>query len=108
MRGARSPATLLLAAPAGPAVAIGSHPIGLSIEYPLLAHDLGAGHPPIRIGGDTQDAVAPAGTAAHAGVSDLPANFWSRLACLERETRAPIIVGLNLASGRDPERAAEL
>jgi hypothetical protein len=119
---ARSPATLLLAAPAGPAVAIGPHPIGLSIEYPLLAHDLGAGRcpsaafvhtlealgsPPIRIGGDSQDAVAPAGTAAHAGVSDLPANFWSRLACLERETRSPIIVGLNLASG-DAGWAAEL
>jgi hypothetical protein len=119
---ARSPATLVLAAPAGPAVTIGPHPIGLSIEYPLLAHDLGAGRcpsvafvhaleslgsPPIRIGGDSQDAVAPAGTAAHAGVSDLPADFWSRVACLERETRAPIIVGLNLASG-DAGWAAEL
>ena len=119
---ARSPATLVLAAPAGPAVTIGPHPIGLSIEYPLLAHDLGAGRcpsvafvhaleslgsPPIRIGGDSQDAVAPAGTAAHAGVSDLPAGFWSRVACLERETRAPIIVGLNLASG-EAGWAAEL
>jgi hypothetical protein len=119
---ARSPATVVLAAPAGPTVTIGPHPIGLSIEYPLLAHDLGGGRcpsvafvhaleslgsPPIRIGGDSQDAVAPAGTAAHAGVSDLPSDFWSRVACLERETRAPIIVGLNLASG-DAGWAAEL
>jgi hypothetical protein len=65
------------------------------------------GSPPIRIGGDSQDAVAPAGTPAYPGVSDLPADFWSRVACLERETRAPIIVGLNLASG-EPGWAAEL
>jgi hypothetical protein len=122
-RAAAAPAaTLVLDAPAGPAVTVGPHPIGLSIEYPLLAHDLGSGRcpssalvhaleslgsPPIRIGGDSQDAVAPAGTPAYPGVSDLPPGFWSRVACLERETRAPIIVGLNLASG-EPGWAAEL
>jgi hypothetical protein len=115
-------ATLILAAPAGPAITIGPHPIGLSIEYPLLAHDLGGGRcpssalvhaleslgsPPIRIGGDSQDAVAPAGTPAHPGVTDLPPGFWSGVACLERATRAPIIVGLNLASG-ETGWAAEL
>jgi hypothetical protein len=119
---AAAAAALVLGAPAGAAVTIGPHPIGLSIEYPLLAHDLGSGRcpssalvhalealgsPPIRIGGDSQDAVAPAGTPAYPGVSDLPADFWSRVACLERETRAPIIVGLNLASG-EPGWAAEL
>ncbi len=111
---AASPATIALGAPTGPAVSVGPHAIGLSIEYPLLAHDLGSGRcppsalvhaleslgsPPIRIGGDSQDAVAPAGTPAYPGVSDLPPGFWSRVACLERETRAPVIVGLNLASG---------
>jgi hypothetical protein len=119
---AASPATLALGAPTGPAVTVGPHPIGLSIEYPLLAHDLGSsrcpssalvhaleslGSPPIRIGGDSQDAVAPAGTPEYPGVSDLPPGFWSRVACLERETRAPVIVGLNLASG-EPGWAAEL
>ena len=119
---ATAPATLVLGAPAGPAVTVGPHPIGLSIEYPLLAHDLGGGRcpsralvhalealgsPPIRIGGDSQDEVAPAGTPAHPGVTDLPPGFWSGVACLERKTRTPIIVGLNLASG-ESGWAAEL
>src|ERR1035441_9848500 len=106
-RAAAAPAaTLVLGAPAGPAVTVGPHPIGLSIEYPLLAHDLGSGRcpssalvhaleslgsPPIRIGGDSQDAVAPAGTPAYPGVSDLPPGFWARVAWLERETRGPIL-----------------
>ena len=122
-RAVAAPATTLaLGAPAGPAVTVGAHPIGLSIEYPLLAHDLGSGRcpssalvdaleslgsPPIRIGGDSQDAVAPAGTPPFPGVTDLPPGFWSRVACLERETGGPIIVGLNLASG-EPAWAAEL
>ena len=111
---ATAPATLALGSPRGAAVTVGRNPIGLSIEYPLLAHDLGGGpcpsaalvrtlealgSPTIRIGGDSQDAVAPAGTPAHPGVTDLPPDFWSRVACLERETRSPIVVGLNLASG---------
>ena len=111
---AQQPPVLTLAAPAGPAITIGRSPVGLSIEYPLLAHDLGSGRcpspslvrtiealgsPTLRIGGDSQDTVAPAGTPAHPGVSDLPAGFFSQLACLERETRIPIVVGLNLASG---------
>jgi hypothetical protein len=106
--------TLTLGAPVGPAVTIGGHPIGLSIEYPQLAHDLGTrrcppaalvrtlaalGSPTVRIGGDSQDTTAPAGTPPRAGVSDLPPGFWSRVACLERETGVAIVVGLNLASG---------
>jgi hypothetical protein len=111
---AAAPGTLALGAPQGAAVTIGRDPIGLSIEYPLLAHDLGGGacpsaallrtlralgSPTIRIGGDSQDAVAPAGTPAQPGVTDLPRDFWSQVACLERETQTPIVVGLNLASG---------
>jgi hypothetical protein len=119
---AKPQATLALAAPAGPAVTIGRHPVGLSIEYPLLAHDLGGGScpppelvraiealgsPVLRIGGDSQDQVAPAGTPAQTGHTDLPAGFWKKVACLERETRIPIVVGLNLAWGT-PSWAAEL
>jgi hypothetical protein len=119
---AHQPPVLTLAAPAGPAVTIAPDPIGLSIEYPLLAHDLGNGRcppaslvrtidalglPTLRIGGDSQDTVAPAGTPPHPGVTDLPPGFFSQLACLERETRIPIVVGLNLASG-EPAWAAEL
>lgn len=106
--------TLALAPASGPAITIGARPIGLSIEYPLLAHDLGSGRcpppalvsalaalgsPTLRIGGDSQDEVAPAGSAPRPGVRDLPVGFWTRLGCLERETRIPIVVGLNLASG---------
>ncbi len=106
--------TLLLAAPAGRSVSIGRHPIGLSIEYFQLEHDLGSGpcpppalvralralgSPTLRIGGDSQDEVAPAGSARRPGVADLVAGFWSTLGCLERETRIPIVVGLALATG---------
>ena len=118
---ASPPATLALGGPAGPAVTVGRHPIGLSIEYPLLARDLGSGRcppgalvhtllelgsPTIRIGGDSQDAAAPAGTPPRPGVTALPRGFWSRLACLEREIRVPIVVGLNLASGNSAWAAA--
>jgi hypothetical protein len=116
------PPALAIGAPAGPAITIGPHPIGLSIEYPLLEHDLGRGpcppaalvetvaalgSPTLRIGGDSQDETAPAGTATHSGLSDLPANFWTQVGCLERETAIPVVVGLNLAWGK-PAWAAEL
>jgi hypothetical protein len=115
-------AALVIAAPAGPGVAISSDPVGLSVEYPVLAADLGAGvcpppalaraitalgSPTLRIGGDSQDQTAPAGAAPHAGASDLPRGFWARLGCLERETEIPIVVGLNLASD-EPAWAATL
>jgi hypothetical protein len=103
-----------IGAPAGAAIAIDGDPVGLSVEYQLLAHWLGSGRcppaalvrairvlgsPTIRIGGDSQEQTAPAGSAPHAGVSDLPVAFWARVGCLERETSVPIVVGLNLASG---------
>jgi hypothetical protein len=121
-RGSAPAPALVLAAPSGSPIAVGPHPLGLSIEYPLLAHDLGSGRcppaslvaaiealgsPTVRIGGDSQDSVAPAGTPAHPGVTDLPPGFWAGVACLERATRAPVVVGLNLASG-EPAWAAEM
>lgn len=90
-----------------------SDPVGLSVEYSVLAADLGTGScpppelvstieglgvPTIRIGGDSGDETAPAGTPAFAGVTDLPAAFWSQLACLESQTQEPFVIGLNLAS----------
>jgi hypothetical protein len=87
----------------------------LSIEYPLLERDFGSGacppaafvraiealgSPALRIGGDSQDEVAPSGSAPAAGVSDLAPGFWGQLACLERDTGIPVVVGLNLAWGR--------
>ena len=123
------PPALALAAPAGPSLRIAADPIGLSIEYPLLEHDLGSGRcppaafaaavaglgtPTLRVGGDSQDEVAPAGSAPPAprngrpargsrgfpGVSDLDAELWTQLGCLERETGIAVVVGLNLASGQ--------
>lgn len=97
----------------GASVTVESDPVGLSIEYPVLAADFGAGAcpspelvsaidglgvPTIRIGGDSEDQTAPAGTAQFAGVTDLPAAFWSQLACLESQTHEPFVIGLNVAS----------
>jgi hypothetical protein len=117
------PPALALAAPvARPSLTIAADPIGLSIEYPLLERDLGAGRcppaafvaalaglgrPTLRIGGDSQDEVAPAGSARLPGVSDLDARLWTQLGCLERETGIAVVVGLNLASGQ-PAWGAEL
>jgi hypothetical protein len=118
----RSPAVLAAGAATGSAIAIDVAPVGLSIEYPLLARELGEGRcppaelvrairglrsPTIRVGGDSQDQTAPAGTPPHAGVSDLPGGFWARLGCLARETGSTVVVGLNLASG-EPAWAATM
>ncbi len=108
-----TPAALELGAPTGPAIDLAADAVGLSVEYQLLASELGSrscppaalvraitglGSPALRIGGDSQDQTAPAGAGPHAGVSDLPRGFWARLGCLERETAIPVVVGLNLAS----------
>ncbi len=105
--------TVALGATTGSPVTIVTDPIGLSVEYPVLAADLGPGpcpppaltgvlqalgDPTIRIGGDSEDQTAPAGTPPFSGVTDLPAAFWSQLACLESQTHEPFAVGLNLAS----------
>jgi len=117
-----TPAALTLGAAAGRAIQIEAKPVGLSIEYPLLARELGESacppaalvraitglrSPTIRIGGDSQDQTAPASTPPHPGVSDLPSGFWSRLGCLARETGVGVVVGLNLASG-EPAWAATM
>ena len=113
---------LAIGAPAGKATRIAGDPVGLSVEYQLLARWLGAGpcppaalvhairslgSPAIRIGGDSQEQTAPSGSPPHPGVSDLPAGFWSRLGCLERKTAVTVVVGLNLASD-EPAWAATL
>jgi len=97
----------------GAPVTVAADPVGLSVEYQVLAADFGAGAcpppalvsaieglgvPALRIGGDSQDQTAPYGAPPLTGVSDLPAAFWSQLACLESQTHQPVVVGLNLAS----------
>ena len=104
---------LTLGPTVGASVTVRRDPVGLSIEYPVLAADFGSGAcpppalvsaieglgvPTIRIGGDSEDQTAPAGTPPFTGVTDLPAAFWSQLACLESQTHEPFVVGLNVAS----------
>jgi hypothetical protein len=120
--GRSQPPAVAVGAPAGAAVKLGAAPVGLSVEYQVLARDMGSaacppaalvsalralGAPVLRIGGDSQDQTAPAGAAPAPGVSDLGAGFWSRLGCLERETALPIVVGINLASAQ-PAWAAQI
>ena len=102
-----------IGATTGTPVTIVTDPVGLSVEYPVLAADLGSGPcppsalvnaisalgaPAIRIGGDSEDQTAPAGVPQFSGVTDLPSMFWGQLACLDSQTHDPIVVGLNLAS----------
>ena len=111
-----------IGATTGVPVTIATDPVGLSVEYPVLAADFGSGPcpspalvsaisglgaPAIRIGGNSEDQTAPAGAPQFAGVTDLPAAFWNQLACLDSHTHEPIVVGLNLAS-QIPAWAAEL
>ncbi|MGD0196736.1 MAG: hypothetical protein ABSC56_02340 [Solirubrobacteraceae bacterium] len=106
-------APILLGKTSGTPVTVSADPVGLSIEYPVLAADLGSGPcpppalvsaisglgaPTIRIGGDSEDQTAPPGAPQFSGVTDLPTSFWSQLACLESQTHEPFVVGLNLAS----------
>jgi hypothetical protein len=108
-----STGAVLLGPTTGAPVTVTTDPVGLSVEYPVLASDFGAGPcpppalvsalealgtPTIRIGGDSEDQTAPAGVAQFAGTTDLPPAFWTQLACLESQTHEPIVVGLNLAS----------
>jgi hypothetical protein len=109
----RRPHAIALGVTSGAPVTVVTDPVGLSVEYSVLASELGTGScpppalvstiealgvPTIRIGGDSGDETAPAGTPPFAGVTDLPAAFWSQLGCLEGQTQEPFVIGLNLAS----------
>lgn len=96
-------------------------PVGLSLEYSVMAHDLGAGacpspalvtellrlgSPPLALAGDSQDMTAPSGSLSELPLSwdtatlyQLPASFWSQLHCLLSATRDPLTAGINLKSG---------
>jgi hypothetical protein len=110
--------TGLLALP-GPSIQM--PPIGLSIEYPVMAEALGSGacpppaltaelerlgSPPIQLAGASQDLTAPAGALVgqqpsweQASLYSLPPAFWSQLHCLLQSTMDPLTVGLNLRTG---------
>jgi len=104
----------------GPGVQVIMPPVGLSIEYPVLAQDLGTGacpppalaaellqlgSPPLALAGQSQDMTLPSGALvgppswAAATLYSLPAGFWSQLHCLLSAAKDPLTVGLNLKTG---------
>jgi hypothetical protein len=106
---------------AAPGVEVDMQPVGLSIEYPVMAAALGSGacpppalaaeldqlgSPPIQLAGVSQDMTAPSGALQGQQVSwqtatlySLPAAFWSQLHCLLETSMDPLTVGLNLRTG---------
>jgi hypothetical protein len=117
------------AAIGGPGVAVAMPPVGLSLEYPLMAHDLGAGacpppalvsellqlgSPPLALAGQSQDMTVPPGAIAGPANSwetstlySLPAPFWSQLHCLLSAAGDPLTVGLDLKTA-EPSWAAQM
>lgn len=94
--------------PGAKAAVVSRAPFGLSIEYPLMERMLGGGScpskaladtlrsfgsPTLRIGGDSQDLAGPTAAYHYA----IPPAFWTSLGCLARDSRVPLIVGLNFA-----------
>jgi hypothetical protein len=95
--------------------------IGLSVEYPTMALDLGSGgcppaaltaellrlgSPPLQLAGVSQDLTAPDGALSGTPTSwetatlyPLPSAFWSQLQCLLAGAKDPLTVGLNMRTG---------
>ena len=106
----------------GPSLRVTMPPVGLSIEYPIMAQDLGTGacpspglaaellrlgSPPLRLGGDSQDLTAPTGALSTPSSSwetatmySLPTGFWTRLRCLLVAAKDPLTVGVNAKTGQ--------
>ncbi len=106
---------------AAPGVEVGMQPVGLSIEYPVMAAALGSGacpppalatelerlgSPTIQLAGVSQDLTAPSGALQGQQASwqaatlySLPASFWGQLHCLLATSKDPLTVGLNLRTG---------
>ncbi|HUN79577.1 MAG TPA: hypothetical protein VMU32_11685 [Solirubrobacteraceae bacterium] len=112
----------------GPRWGVTMAPVGLSLEYPLMAQDLGAGpcpppalvaelqrlgSPPLALSGISQDLTAPPGVLPNPAPSwevatlyPLPPPFWSQLHCLLAATKDPLDVGLNMHTGSPTWAAA--
>jgi hypothetical protein len=122
-RGAQAPSQGATPAPAsdGSDAKVVMPPVGLSIEYPLIAQYMGTatcpppaigaellrlGSPPLQIGGNSQDLTIPNGALVGPQASwdrstlyTLPVSFWSQLHCLLSTTKEPLTAGINLKSG---------
>jgi hypothetical protein len=112
-------------AAASSSVQVTMAPVGLSLEYPLMAQDLGEGacapaalvaellrlgSPPLALAGLSQDLTVPAEVPGElprnptssweaATAYALPANFWSQLHCLLNASKDPLTVGINAKTG---------
>jgi len=115
------PELALTPALAAGGIPITMQPVGVSLEYPVMAQDLGSGpcpppalvaalqqlgSPPLSLAGASQDLTVPSGVLSSLPASwetatlyTLPADFWSQLHCLLSATRDPLTVGLNARSG---------
>jgi hypothetical protein len=115
------PASEITLGPAGRGVSVTMPPVGLSIEYPVMARDLGTGtcppsalagellrlgSPPLELAGVSQDMTTPNGALPAppsswetATLYSLPPEFWSQLQCLLSAARDPLTVGLNVRTG---------
>jgi hypothetical protein len=112
----------------GPRAQIVMAPVGLSLEYPTMAQDLGVGacppaalvaelrrlgSPPLALAGESQDLTVPPEALPSppswesATLYTLPAAFWSQLHCLLSGAGDPLDVGLNLRKGV-PSWAAQM
>jgi hypothetical protein len=128
--GARGPTEVTLPpGPAGGGIQIAMRPVGLSLEYPTMAQDLGPGpcppaaliaelrrlgSPPLALAGESQDLTAPpealTGVAPSwetATLYPLPGSFWGQLHCLLSGAGDPLSAGLNLRKGV-PSWAAQM
>ena len=92
-------------------------PVGLSIEYSVIAAELGTGacppaalvgellrlgSPPLALAGASQDLTVPSGALTGTPASwetatlySLPGSFWSQLHCLLSSVKEPLTVGIN-------------
>jgi hypothetical protein len=107
-------------AASGPPTQIAMTPVGLSLEYPTMAQDLGAGacppaalvselrqlgSPPLALAGESQDLTVPPESVPSpaswetATLYTLPAAFWSQLHCLLSGAGDRLDAGLNLRKG---------
>jgi hypothetical protein len=104
-------------------------PAGLSLEYAVMAQQLGSaacpppalvaelarlGSPPLQLGGLSQDQTVPAGALPNPPTSwdeatlyPLSSGFWSQVHCLLASTREALTVGLNVHTGT-PAWAAQM
>ncbi len=118
----KPPSEVTLTPDLGAGAEVTMAPVGLSLEYPVMAADLGSGpcppaaliaellrlgSPPLALAGASQDQTAPAGALQAtppsweaATLYSLPAAFWSQLHCLLSATKDPLTVGINVKSGQ--------